>query len=269
MARASSSATKPPATRPVSRWAKDRHHGPVFVTPRDWVGKAAWAASKRAGHKWKDVKAFDASDLEQWLERSVPVQAWMAEQLGIASPGILSLDECWEQWAKVTDPELSKELFREAVDLHEDKVQGWLEQPPAKPFVISADCREEALAFGAWALDSEGAEAGEFYDRAIALRSVESLKKATASSSNFIAVLATPEVELESAGLHKTRHTIIIRRRGAADGAPDVALDLLDHSVFRAALTAMHIADEEISRLAPESGQSLTILRRRLSHYPP
>jgi hypothetical protein len=30
----------------------------------------------------RDVKAFDASDLEQWLEQSVPAQNWISERLG-------------------------------------------------------------------------------------------------------------------------------------------------------------------------------------------
>lgn len=44
----------------------------VFVTPRNWNGKDAWAKQRRAEQHWKDVRALDASDLEQWLEQSVP-----------------------------------------------------------------------------------------------------------------------------------------------------------------------------------------------------
>src|SRR5271154_4017854 len=39
----------------------------VFVTPRNWTGKEAWAKARRAAGEWKDVRAFDANDLEQWL----------------------------------------------------------------------------------------------------------------------------------------------------------------------------------------------------------
>jgi hypothetical protein len=54
----------------------------VFVTPRNWPKKDAWVKEKRAEKRWKDVKAFDANDIEQWLEQSVPAQSWLAEKLG-------------------------------------------------------------------------------------------------------------------------------------------------------------------------------------------
>ncbi|TVK96683.1 hypothetical protein AYI72_20210 [Shewanella algae] len=37
----------------------------VFVTPRRWSGKAKWTDAKKKEHLWKDVRAYDASDLEQ------------------------------------------------------------------------------------------------------------------------------------------------------------------------------------------------------------
>src|SRR2546423_1825159 len=35
----------------------------VFVTPRNWPGKDEWAKAKRETGAWKDVRAYDASDL--------------------------------------------------------------------------------------------------------------------------------------------------------------------------------------------------------------
>jgi hypothetical protein len=55
----------------------------VFVTPRNWPGKTAWEKEKNALGEWKAVRAFDASDLEQWLEESVPAQLWLAQKLGL------------------------------------------------------------------------------------------------------------------------------------------------------------------------------------------
>ena len=117
------------------------------MTPRNWPGKDEWAKAKRAEGHWKDVRALDASDLEQWIEQSVPAQSWMAEHLGIGADDILSLDECWSRWAKVTQPELSKELFRGSVQQHKSNFTNWLGQPPSRPLVIAADSEDEALAF--------------------------------------------------------------------------------------------------------------------------
>ena len=65
----------------------------VFVTPRNWAGKDSWAKDKRARDEWKDVRAFDASDLEQWLEQSIPAQTRMREFQGGAGQGARHLTE--------------------------------------------------------------------------------------------------------------------------------------------------------------------------------
>ncbi|MEJ2376375.1 MAG: hypothetical protein P8Y71_13485 [Pseudolabrys sp.] len=41
----------------------------VFATPRRWAQKAEWVKSKNAEKHWKEVRALDAVDLVQWLER--------------------------------------------------------------------------------------------------------------------------------------------------------------------------------------------------------
>jgi addiction module HigA family antidote len=236
----------------------------VFVTPRNWPGKDAWAKEKAAEKRWKDVRAFDASDLEQWLEQSVPAQSWLAEKLGNRPDDILSLEECWNRWSKVTNPELSKGLFAGSLKTHNNSLASWLQNPPARPCIVTSDSEEESLAYLACALDA----AGGFGDNAIVLRSVSAFRRATKSSSNFIAVLVSPEVESASAGLYKSQHTIIVRRRNAVAGEPDIALDLADDETFKKGLLEMGVAAEEVRPLSLASGQSLTILRRRLSEVP-
>jgi hypothetical protein len=100
------------------------------------------------------------------------------------------------------------------------------------------------------------------------LRSASALRRATKSSSNFIAVLVSNEVEAASAGLHKTQHTIIVRRRNAVESDPDIELDLVDDKTFKEGLIEMGVPDDDVRALSFASGQSLTILRRRLSDVP-
>jgi len=42
----------------------------VFATGRRWPGKTKWANDRRAEDVWKDVKAFDADDIETAFEIS-------------------------------------------------------------------------------------------------------------------------------------------------------------------------------------------------------
>jgi addiction module HigA family antidote len=236
----------------------------VFVTPRNWPGKDAWAKKKATEKRWKGVKAFDASDLEQWLEQSVPAQSWLGEKLGTRVDDVLSLDECWNRWSLVTKPVLSKALFSGSIETNKNSIATWLNNPPRQPFVLTSDSEEESLAYLACALDA----AGGVGDNAVVLRSVSALRRATKSSSKFIAVLVSPDVESASAGLHNTQHTIIVRARNAVESEPDVALDLVDDTTFKKGLMEMGVAEDEVPSLSLASGQSLTILRRRLSEVP-
>jgi addiction module HigA family antidote len=241
----------------------------VFVTPRRWDGKEGWRQEKQALGEWKSVAVYDASDLEQWLEQSIATQGWFAEQVGRADIGADSLDEHWRRWSSATEPALSKEIFERSVQSHGKVIADWLTNPPAKPLIVSADSKDEALAFLCCALDAGDLAQAGYKDRVIAFSAAETLRKVLSTTSNFIAVVHTEEAERELSGEYRHLHTIVIRPRNSVEATPDVALDLLNYDSFSKALTAMGIEDHhQIEDLARESGCSPTILRRRLSKIP-
>jgi addiction module HigA family antidote len=240
----------------------------VFVTPKNWSGKKEWVTSKLGKHEWKDVRAYDASDLEQCLEQSLPAQAWLAEHLPLGSNDILSLDRCWNRWAEVTDPKLSKVLFHKFVQSRGPALAEWLSKPPERPFTLVGDSTDEALAFLACVFEGTALAKLGASDRVIALKSAGALSKAVNASANFIAIVASGDAENESAGIHRRQHTIVVTRRSAIEGDPDVTLDILDDESFETALTEMGVQTDRIERLKSESGRSLTVLRRRLAKMP-
>jgi hypothetical protein len=170
----------------------------VFVTPRNWPGKGEWADAKRKTGAWKDVRAYDASDLEQWLEQSVATQAWFTEIIGSSAAGIATPENCWKDWADASDPPLSKIFFRASIAATKDKLASWLTQPPTKPFVIMADSEIEALAFVACALEVLGKCPGEFYDRALVLKTPEAMRRAVTAALNFVAIVSSHYVLYET-----------------------------------------------------------------------
>ena len=237
----------------------------VFVTPRNWAGKGSWANDKRARDEWKDVRAFDASDLEQWLEQSIPAQTRMREFQGGTTQEVTTLGQVWREWAGATQPELPKELFAPAAERHQKQLEKWLKAPPASPFVVTADSTLEALAFLSCALERLEETCPGAYERAVTIRSLEAFKTISKISSNFIAIVASSEVERALAGLQKDTHTIIVRGRNTVTDDANIALDLLGHEPFRKALRDSGLDDARIDQLALESARSPTILRRRLA----
>ncbi len=235
----------------------------VFVTPRNWHGKTAWEKQKNAAGDWKAVRAFDASDLEQWLEQSVPTQIWLAEQLDLPINGYETLEQAWHRWADAGEPHLTPEIFAPSITAYRGTFKAWLDKPSDRPFVVAADSRVEALAFLACLFDDE--ELCRYKDLSAVFTSPAALRTLVASSVPFIPIIHSEEVERELVDAHRRLHCIVFRPRNAVDTEADIALDLLGYDVFEKALTAMGIGESEVDRLARESGQSPTILRRRLS----
>ena len=240
----------------------------VFVTPRNWKGKAEWVRNKEAAGDWKAVRAFDASDMEQWLETTIAPRIWLARELGIPTEGFKTLDHFWSSWAAASDPPMTSAIFTPSVTVHGENFKKWLEEaPPDRPYTVAADSREEAVAFIACLLRHRDLPA-DVYDRAVVFESAATLRILAPSSSPFIPITYVDETEREIAAQYRQRHCIVVRPRNAVDREPDVAVELLSHAAFEQALADMGVEQERVDRLASESGRSPTVLRRRLSHIP-
>jgi plasmid maintenance system antidote protein VapI len=236
----------------------------VFVSSRNWPEKSRWAEKRRAEGHWRDVKALDASDLEQWLEESIEGQVWLAEQLRLPSTeDCMTLDRAWARWAEAATPPLTDAMFGPAVRAHRGEFVSWLRQPePEGPFVVAADSTDEALAFLVCLFGDEKIES-KVGDRAVVVNAAQRLRSLAPATSSFIPIVLDEKTEREL--VHWRRHCIAIRPRNTVDRKPDIELGLLGHETFEKSLTAMGFARTEVGRLARESGRSPTVLRRRLS----
>jgi addiction module HigA family antidote len=241
----------------------------VFITPLHWPGKAAWIKENRAKALWKDVRAYDSSDLEQWLEQSIAAQAWFANETHRASNGARSLDKSWADWADVASPPLVGSLFAPAIDGAKRTMISRLSKQPEDPIVIAADSAEEALAFLAQLFGPGGGEELERYrDRILVFDEPGVLPNLAQGTKDFIVVTANREVERELGPLSRSMHTIVVYPRNAANANPDVVLEPLNYDAFRSSLEEMGYGHDDVARYGNESGRSLTVLRRRLSNVP-
>ena len=83
----------------------------VVLTARRWSQKAKWQNAKRKETKWLDVRAYDADDLEQWIEQCAPVALEFGEELGLFGHGVESPIKHWKGWSQQSDPHISEEAF--------------------------------------------------------------------------------------------------------------------------------------------------------------
>lgn len=235
----------------------------VFVTPRNWSGNKTWESQKNKAGDWKAVRVFDASDLEQWLEQSIATQVWFAEQLNLPVSGYQTLETGWNRWANASEPPLTSAIFTSSIAASRDLFKAWINNSPSRPFIVSADSKGEALAFLSCLFEEE--EFRHFKDLAAVFTSPETLQMLIESAIPFIPIVHSEDAERELLNAHLRLHCIIFRPRNTVGLEADVKLDLLNYTAFKNALISMGIEEGEVSRLARESGQSPTILRRRLS----
>ena len=244
----------------------------VFVTPCEWPTKDEWAKTKRRLGHWKDVRAYDASTLEQWIECSAATQVWFAELLGHPVDGYRSLSRFWEDWASAADPPLSRAIFDSAVEEHSKTFSAWLNEEPTRPFTIAADSRDEAIAFLACLLDSVDDSQGEALDRGIVFDRRDALMRlARAEPGALLAVAGTADVEKSFAALHHPQHCVAPQHQnsvGLVRRDHDVKLQLLTPEDFKDALGEMDLDGAESDHYARVSARSPTILRRRLAKAP-
>jgi len=238
----------------------------VFVTPRRWAGKAAWIAVMKAKKLWKDVRAYDASDLEQWMEQSLAAQTWFANQTNHPAHGVRTLERCWDDWANVADPVLHPSLFATANEVWNGRIKSFLAKDSAAPLVIAADSVEEALAFLSQVLATPELE--QHRDRVLVFDQPGVLPKLAQGTTDFIAVAHTREVERELGPYSTSLQTVVVYPRNATSAEPDVVLEPLGYESFTKALEAMGKSHDDIVRLTNASGRSLTVLRRQLSNIP-
>jgi addiction module HigA family antidote len=241
----------------------------VFVTPRHWPGKTDWVKAQKAKRKWRDVRAYDSSDLEQWIEVSIAAQAWFAHETGKPTRGVRTLGQCWIDWAHVAEPALPASLFAPAIEGATKELVGRLTQQPDGPIVLMADSTDEALAFLAQFFETvDDPKISELRDRVLVFDEPGIARELAKGTSQFVAVAHSREVERELAPLMKTLRSIVVFPRNAANVEPHVVLEPLNYDTFRTPLEAAGYSRDEVTRLENESGRSLTVLRRRVAKTP-
>lgn len=239
----------------------------IFVTPHTWSKKNDWVKSKKEKNEWKDVRAYDANDLEQWIEQSVPAQVFLADKIGIPLDGCQTLSDYWENWSSAANPPISRKIFDSAIASHNDMIERWHENPDARPLVITAESKEEALAYLACAFESKE-KLHPLSERTVLVSDAAIAKRLAGISNNFIPIAYTDSAEKELINSYKNRHTIIIAEKNIKDMDPDIIVELPNYDSFRKALTDMGFDDAQIDVHSNKCGMSPTILRRQLATAP-
>nr|VFK32403.1 MAG: hypothetical protein BECKMB1821I_GA0114274_10334 [Candidatus Kentron sp. MB]VFK75895.1 MAG: hypothetical protein BECKMB1821H_GA0114242_10354 [Candidatus Kentron sp. MB] len=247
----------------------------VFVTPRRWKQKSAWATEQRAKGEWKDVRALDADDLEQWLEQTPAVSLQFAEELGLRGPGVETLSRHWNSWSGQCNPAITSDaLFMDRTLAHDEltkKIQNAASQSAfSPPLAIRADSVEEGAAFAVAVVLASGLR-----NQALVVTEPEGWRYVEANPQLGIAIAANTETAAKPVsrdGLlvivpYATGHMV---NKSLADKPQEnqVVLERPNIHEFEKALIAMGMEESDAKRHALNTGRSWTVFRRRRATNP-
>lgn len=240
----------------------------VFVTPRLWRDKRKWVKARRQQAVWRDVIAYDATDLVNWIERTPAVGQRFAAELGKRPDGTRELDGVWDEWSRVTRPPLSEELILSDRDEDATAVQRWLRGEP-KVLALQATTTDEVVAFFHATLGMLPASVAKAYRaRCLVATSAETARALSHAFAPLYILLTEREPGLAHALVERGHYVLLAYDERPISHGDVRVLARPSREGIASALTAAGIAEARAEALARDSARNLAILRRLIPSAP-
>jgi hypothetical protein len=252
----------------------------VAVTLRRWtqtkgITRTAFLKQAKQRKVWKDVLVIDAENLEEWLDQSPSVTAWLLYKLGRATPDMRSIEQYWDDYRLGCNPQLSEELL-----LAGRKVQSeMLVSKGLSPEVVrlKADSPEESAAFVAatfLSLDKDHPVRSAVLAKGVVIERREAMN-GVMDAKAFPYVVALSDAAQNATKLSNQGFSVVVpvgNSSWSTRGASPIDLPRARKDVFAEALVKMGIPQPQADTEAIRCNRSVTVFRRThdeaQSNYP-
>lgn len=237
----------------------------VFVTPRRWSGKSEWVEKKRKDSFWKHVLAYDADDLETWLERAPGAHAWISALLGLDPYEVESLETWWDSWSEATNPALPAALFLAGREKTVEEFRARIKEETVV-LAMSGDSQDEVIAFIAAIFLSNEPTARQHLERALVVRTPGAWRHVAVSdqSLSLLPLYERPDAPLAD----RHGHHVLIPLGRETPITSGIEIPRLRREGIEAALTELGLSRNRAVTLATLGRRSLHSLRRALAISP-
>lgn len=240
----------------------------VFVTPRTWTGKDTWVKRRKEEKKWKDVIVYDGISLAQWLDEAPAVSRWFASQgyAGVcSSDGIITADECWEEWSCSGQLELTPDCVLAGREVAKDALIRRLGEDPSI-IGVRASTKGEAIAFILATMKaSDSEESGRFFSTTLIIDQEDRFRSISLSMQHALNLI----VRFDNAGLFsgavRRGHHVLVPLGADDVFSPDpITLPAVDRDTLIEALVESGLSRTKASKYTKESGHDISILKNLL-----
>lgn len=237
----------------------------VFVTPRIWnhKQKQTWMDKKKADKVWKDVRVYDARDLEEWLEEAPVTAATFAKRIFGKYPlGVEPLEDFWNGWIISPQYTFNSSIILAGREKEIESIRKWLDGPPTS-FVLKALTKEEALAFlCASILNFDLEKKEKFFSRSLVLRRIDEFNDLINRHKNLIVVNYFNDYSAVDLAVAKEHHVFVPVGPDVTAIDANAELGVLDYNGL--VNTLKKDLRDRAEHYSKESGRSLSVLRRLL-----
>jgi hypothetical protein len=243
----------------------------VALTPRHWEHKSTWAEEHRKKGQWKDIRTYDADDLEQWAETAPAIAAWLGRLLGTRPEGVDDIDAKWEMLSTSTSKHLVPAVFFGGREKELKSIAEWASDKPSVLRIETRSPVEGIDFFVAYVASLEETDRDALASRCIVIENINAWKNLRDATMPLILVvdpsIVVPPDEFARA-IGNGHHVLVsgeFSRRSTAD-----SLKLKQAGQFELvkALRTCGYSPADAEQHARGAAGSLAILKRRLAKYP-
>lgn len=239
----------------------------IFVTPRFWKMKDKWVKAKQAEGFWKDVRVYDSSNLEQWLDIAFATSRWFSSRVGsYPFDGIMTTDEFWEEWSiGASGLCLLPEVITAGRDFEQKQLFDILQgQPSIKG--IKASTKNEAIAFIiAAAKKFPQNESERFFSKSLIIDTegnFRGIRINTATPLNLIPRF--DETQPLYSAVSKGHHVLVPLGADDSFNQEIITLPTIDRDEQIKSLIQSGVSQDNAEKFSRESGRNITILKKLL-----
>lgn len=208
---------------------------------------------------WFDVKIYDASNMEQWIQLFPEVETWLQEEGVGAPPSVKTLEKVWREWSQVTVPPISTQLVLTDREIEAQDFRNSLEMGGL--ISIKSDSSDEGVAFVYSAINAGEPRYREYYlPRVIKVEKESDLDHLLHSKPTYI--ILNPPLTDKALMLVRAGHTVINALGNSSLGRSiNIRLPRSLRSNFSESLTQMGIPKEKAEIDAKACGASAEVWR--------
>jgi len=239
----------------------------VFVTPWKWSrpDKTAFLEKVNQDSDWKEVRIYDADNLELWLEKCPSVGIWLARELDIFTHEVSSAKDYWKEFTHLKDYTLDADFVLCKRELQKKLVSGFFVGDPHFKELQASSTQEGAIFVIASMLGGNDKERESFLSKTVIVEDKKALKQLLLMHSGLFVIFLGAETDVDFSADVNGNHVISIVNFLFRLGNSGISLPIPKTGDFAEQLGKLGYGHRDTYTLAAQCGRSLTVLKRMLT----